>query len=105
MSQWLYGLISAEEPSRRPDFAQTSTLNWMRALAFEIKEEHEQGFDNQWRSVELALASSVALRRDVPQPAQIFEPLYAASSFTTSLISLASESDVGAWRCPGAIVE
>lgn len=104
MAEWLYKLISDADPQRRPDFAQQSALNWMHALAYEISAEHGEGFDAQRASLSNALAS-VKLRAGMPHPAQVFEPLYAATTYSTSLISLACQDAVGAWQCPGAIIE
>jgi hypothetical protein len=104
MSEWLLDIITAADSKRRPDFAQQSALNWMKALAHEISAEHGNGFDAQWEAVEKSFAA-VKKRSSVPHQAQVYEPLYAATTFAASLASLASQTAVEAWQCPGAIVE
>ena len=43
---WLYDLIKVEQPDWEPMMAMQSTVNWIRALAFEIEQEHSTESDS-----------------------------------------------------------
>ena len=40
MDKWLYKEVLKEDNLRAPSFARQSTINWMKALRFEIINEH-----------------------------------------------------------------
>lgn len=103
MPEWLFDIIGQSEPSRRPDFARMSALNWMHALSSEIDAEHGRSVEEQWRACQANFESVVP--RDVQHLAAVFEPLFGAITYATSLASLAQQTSVAPWRCPGAIVE
>ena len=104
MSEWLFSIIQAEEPDRRPDFARTSALNWMQALSAEIDGEHGSSVEEQWSACQNRF-TAVEARAPIPHLAAVFEPLYASVTYATSLVSLARKPSVEPWRCAGAIVE
>ena len=85
MSQWLKGVIAAEDASWRPDYAMMSAFNWINALEYEIEQGHGQTVAAQKSSCMVAIGPHVATTSVTGREADVFEPMFHALCFALFL--------------------
>lgn len=106
MTYWLYREILAEDPDREPRLALLSTINWARALAFEITEEHGESAQQQYDScLGLFRRNTQGRGSDLGERA-VFEPLFSTLTSSLSVVSNAIDRGPGTrpWAIPGIVV-
>lgn len=103
MPQWLFEQMSTENPSWNPILARLQTINWPRALAFEIVEEHGSNIQEQFNSC-LSVFNPLNPRRSSVQNKAIFGPLFHSLTFAVSLASFVNRSSCGPWIMATAII-
>jgi len=107
MEYWLYQQIVSENSDRKPRLALQSTLNWARALSFEITQEHGETPIEQYESCMKVYCSNTQGNGATLGNSAIFEPLFSALNNTLTIITLAHEPskiDSRPWVLPGLIV-
>lgn len=68
MPSWIYRDVLGFEEDQRPAFSLQSTLNWARALAFEIRATHGATFADWAASFRTSLAPTRAAARGADGP-------------------------------------
>ncbi len=107
MEYWLYNQIVSEESDREPRLALLSTINWAKALAFEIEQEHGATPQEQYQSCLQFHRSTTQGNGTTLGNAAVFEPLFSSLNNTLTLVTLSHESsklDARPWIIPGLIV-
>lgn len=104
MHNWLYTEVIKEDDLRVPTFARQSTINWMKALRFEIINEHGSLAVNQFESCLRHFKAAYPKKLIPLNKSYIFESLYSALTGTLSLQTTAKNSSKESWMLPGAIV-
>lgn len=103
MSNWLYQEVLTEDDHRAPKFSQVATTNWMRALSFEIIQEHGEKPVDQYNSCLKHFKSSYQKLSPLENLA-IFEPMFACLTYAQTLTSHSHVYIEEAWIAPSAIV-
>ncbi|WP_144440325.1 hypothetical protein [Limnochorda pilosa] len=99
---WLYQAIRTQDRDWRPDFAYQATMNWAKALRFEIEQEHGSTPREQLAACR-AHVSATRRRRDF-NVVQVFAPLLQSLNFVIALISLEIRTLTMPWIGPTAVV-
>ena len=71
-----------------PAFARQSTINWLKALRFEIDAEHGAEPDEQFNSCLSHFKSRYAKRLTPLSTASVFEPLFSCLTYAQTLKTL-----------------
>lgn len=100
---WLYQNVIKEDDERQPIFAQQSTVNWMRALRYEIDGEHGESAEDQFAACRVFLRNDPKTRNSLPL-ADVFEPLFRGVTNTMALIRLCLAEVAVPWIRATAIV-
>lgn len=101
---WLHDLAKQEKPGWEPMMAMQSSVNWMRALGFEITQEHGNTCLEQINSCQTHFSGNVQRRRPETQPAHVWGPIFHSLIFCLSLGSLCERGATGPWMLPSAII-
>ncbi len=105
MPHWLYEQIRAADLERSPQFALQSTLNWMKALSFEIVGEHGPTPQNQFDSCRQFFIQRFQPSRVQRDLGDVFEALFQSLTHAMALATLvAGATGAQPWLYPGAIV-
>lgn len=102
--QWLYEEIKKNNMEWQPIWAMNSTMNWIKAIAFEITEEHGA-------SVELQLQSCNTIFKDIvpcknkPSLDIIFGPLFHSLTFVESIQTVSCMNGARPWMFSSEIVK
>lgn len=104
MSYWLYENVIQVDDARAPQWALQSTLNWMKALNYEINREHGESPDSQLDSCRKVFASRCRSKGVTLPMAEIFEPLFHSLTFCTSLITINRSTSKQPWIYPSAVI-
>ncbi len=104
MDNWLYSEVLKENDLRVPKFARQGTINWMKALRFEILNKHGNSSKEQFKSCSQHFKSAYQKKLVPLNNSSIFESLY--SSLTNSLALQTSAKNTGSesWMLPSSIV-
>lgn len=103
MTNWLYQEVLTEDNPRAPIFSQVATTNWMRALSFEIIQEHGEKPIDQYNSCLKHFKSSYQKLSPLANLA-IFEPMFACLTYAQTLTSHSRVYAEECWVAPSAIV-
>jgi hypothetical protein len=103
MAKWLYDALMAVE-TRSPRFALQSSLNWMRALAFEIEAEHGTAALDQAESCRAHFRSAVLPASTAPPVVPVFGPLFSSLTFAGTATAAAETLSSRAFVQPTAVV-
>lgn len=101
---WLHDLAKQEKPNWEPMMAMQSSVNWMRALSFEITQEHGTTAAEQLSSCQTHFGEAVQRRRLETQPANVWGPLFHSFTFCMALSSLCEKATTSPWMLPSGIV-
>lgn len=104
MTQWLYEEVLVVDPSRQPDFALQSSLNWIASLWAEIAAEHGSTPSEHLGSCRDVFKHSIKPTRARDELARVFEPLFAAISGAMALQSIDGASLNHPWCRPSSTV-
>ena len=104
MAYWLYENVIVENDERAPQFALFSTTNWMKALSFEINNEHGNNSLEQFESCRKIFNENVVTKGAQLPLAAIYEPLFHSLLFCTTLISMNRSLGANIWTYPSAII-
>ncbi|EKN3980809.1 hypothetical protein RSJ44_003000 [Yersinia enterocolitica] len=104
MDNWLYTEVIKEDDLRAPIFAWQSTINWMRALRFEIINEHGYSTQEQFESCVSHFKAKYPKKLSPLNNSFIFESLYKSLTGSLALQTSAKNSTEESWMLPGAIV-
>ena len=107
MDYWLYRLLLSANDDRSPREALQSTINWMRAFAFEVEQEHGTTPKAQYDSCLKIFKGNTQGKGSNIENGVVFEYLYLSLLNSLTVISLSSESDLPPkkpWLIPGMIV-
>jgi len=104
MDNWLYSEVLKEDDLRVPTFARQSTINWMKALSFEIVNEHGSSTTEQFESC-LRYFKAVYPKRLSPlNNSLIFESLYSSLTNSLAIQTSAKNTSSESWMLPSSIV-
>lgn len=104
MDNWLYAEVLKEDDLRVPTFARQSTINWMKALRFEIINEHGNSTKDQFYSC-LKHFKVAYPKKLVPlKNSYIFESLYSSLTSSLALQTSANYASKQSWLLPSSIV-
>ncbi len=92
MDNWLYTEVIKENDIRAPVFAWQSTINWMKALRFEIINEHGCSTKEQFESCVRHFKSAYPKKLSPSNNSYIFESLYKSLTGSLSLQTCAKNS-------------
>jgi len=101
---WVYSNVLQEPEDKKPAFALQSTLNWVRALAFEILQEHGPDYASWVASFRTKLSPTLHAPATPFPLSQSVEPLISSIAFSLSLRSLEVASQTSPWLRPSAVV-
>jgi len=104
MGNWLYSEVLKENDLRVPTFARQSTINWMKALRFEIVNEHGNSSKEQFISCLQHFKSAYPKRLAPLNNSSIFESLYSSLTNSLSLQTSAKNTGSESWMLPSSIV-
>lgn len=104
MGYWLFDHVTKEDDERAPQWALQSTLNWMKALSFEINREYGVEPTVQFNTCRNALATKGNAKASALPLAQIFEPLFHSLTFCSTLISMSRSGNIPPWVYPSAVI-
>lgn len=104
MSYWLYEHVVQDNDSRAPHWALQSTLNWIKALNYEIAAEHGQSTIDQYVSCQKIFRQNCKSKGVNLSIAKVFEPLFHSLTFCNSLISINRTCHNLPWVFPSAVV-
>lgn len=104
MGNWLYSEILKEDDLRAPMFARQSTINWMKAMRFEILREHGQSNKEQFESCLAHFKAAYAKKLTPININLIFESLYSALTYSLSLQTSSKNINKESWVLPSSIV-
>lgn len=104
MDNWLYTEVIKEGDLRIPTFARQSTINWMKALRFEIINEHGSSANKQFESCVKHFKCAYPKRLIPLNNSYIFESLYSSLTGCLALQTSAKNADKESWMLPSAIV-
>ncbi len=104
MDNWLYSEVLKEDNLRVPAFARQSTINWMRALRFEIVNEHGDSTTEQFESCLRHFKSVYPKKLSPLENKYIFEALYSALNNSLALQTSAQSTNKESWMLPSSIV-
>jgi hypothetical protein len=104
MDNWLYSEVFKQDDLRVPTFARQSTINWMKALRFEVVNEHGASTKEQFKSCLQHYKASYPKRLTTLNNSIIFESLYSSLTNSLSLQTSAKNSSSESWMLPGSIV-
>ncbi len=104
MSNWLYTEVLKQDDLRVPTFARQSTLNWMRALRFEIEREHGASNNEQFKSCLRHFKNAYSKPLHPLDKGCIFESLYSSLTYSLALQSLEEKTSIESWVLPSGIV-
>jgi hypothetical protein len=92
MPQWLLDQVLQVDSDRAPLFALRSTVNFIKALTFEIKAEYGENPLEQFNTSRTASASNFLRRNRTVPYAVIFEPLFYSLTYAMSLVALSAQA-------------
>ncbi|MFB2846122.1 hypothetical protein ACE1BG_07525 [Aeromonas veronii] len=104
MDNWLYSEVIKEDDLRVPTFARQSTINWMKALRFEIINEHGKSAGEHFESCLVHFKSTYPKKLAPLNNRCIFESLYSSLTGCLALQTSAKNADKESWVLPTAIV-
>lgn len=104
MDNWLYTEVLKEDDLRVPTFARQSTINWMKALRFEIINEHGSSTKEQFKSCLRQFKAAYPKKLAPLNNSYIFESLYSSLTGSLALQTSAKNSSKESWMLPSAIV-
>lgn len=100
---WLYDQVLIERPEWQPTFALSSSLNWIKALSYEINQEHGALIERQFNSC-MNLCAQIRNRGGNIPLAPIYGTLYHAITFSISLNELYHSNTYGPVMLPSAVI-
>ncbi len=101
---WLDGIIKQTNPKWDPERAMQSSINWMRALRYEIAQEHGYTSKEQFCSCQQHFADKVEKKHIKTQLANIWGPLFHSLTFCLSIGSLFEKDATSPWMLPSGII-
>lgn len=104
MDNWLYTEVIKEDDLRVPTFARQSTINWMKALRFEIINEHGSSTKEQFESCVRHFKNAYPKKLAPLNNRYIFESLYSSLTGCLALQTVAKNASKESWMLPTAIV-
>lgn len=104
MPSWIYHDVLGFEEDQRPAFALQSTLNWARALAFEIRATHGATFADWAASFRTSLAPTVRPPATPMALSGSIEPLVSSIVAALSLGTVEQLGRTSPWIRPSAVV-
>lgn len=104
MDNWLYTEVIKEDDLRAPLFSCQSTINWMKALRFEIQSEHGTSTKQQFESCVKHFKSAYPKRLSPLNSNCVFETLYQSLTGSLALQTSAKNASKESWMLPSAIV-
>ncbi|MFQ5875527.1 MAG: hypothetical protein ACE5JL_17260, partial [Dehalococcoidia bacterium] len=106
MTEYLNDLIRQRKRGWAPAYAMQSTLNWAKALSFEISQEHSPIGTEQLESLQILFSDAVSPRNlSNVHLGDVFEPLFQALTLSVSLTSFESRDVTQPWTYPMAVVD
>lgn len=104
MPSWIYRDVLGLDEDQRPAFALQSTLNWARALTYEIRAAHGATSADWVASFRATLAPTVRPPATPMALSESIEPLIASITSALSLGSVEQLGRTSPWIRPGAVV-
>lgn len=104
MPPWIYDTVLNLQADKGPAFAQQSTFNWMRALVYEIEQEHGTCHASQFASFRKQLPRPFVAKGTALNLAESVEPLVGAVALACTIRSLAPSGGPSPWLRPAAVV-
>lgn len=104
MPSWVYATVLQLPEDKKPAFALQSTLNWARALAFEILQEHGPDYPSWVSSFRKKLSPTLCAPKTPVPLGESVVPLISSITFSLSLRALETASITSPWLRPGAVV-
>ncbi|MCU7810938.1 MAG: hypothetical protein KZQ77_06840 [Candidatus Thiodiazotropha sp. (ex Notomyrtea botanica)] len=104
MDNWLYSEVLKEDDLRVPTFARQSTVNWMKALRFEIVNEHGSSAKEQFESCLRHFKATYPKKLSPLNNSLVFESLYSSLTNSLALQTSAKNSSKESWMLPSSIV-
>lgn len=104
MDNWLYSEVLKQDDLRVPTFARQSTINWMKALRFEIVNEHGVSAKEQFESCHRHFKAKYSKRLTTLNNGIVFESLYSSLTNSLALQTSANNASSESWMLPSSIV-
>ena len=104
VDNWLYNEVLNEDDLQKPIFARQSTINWMKALRFEIINEHGNSSKEQFESILNHFKTVYDKRLSPINKSLIFESLYSSFTYSLALQTSAKNTSGESWMLPSSIV-
>lgn len=104
MDNWLYSEVLKQDDLRVPTFARQSTINWMKALRFEIVNEHGVSAKEQFESCHRHFKATYPKRLTTLNNGIVFESLYSSLTNSLALQTSANNASSESWMLPSSIV-
>ena len=104
MNSWLYRTVLEENNLNKPIFARQSTLNWMRALQYEIEKEHGVDYKSQFNSCLAYFRSHISRKLEPVSKKLVFKPLFISLTYYLSIESIKNKLKQCVWLQPSTIV-
>jgi hypothetical protein len=104
MDNWLYSEVLKQDDLRAPAFARQSTINWMKALRFEIMNEHGVSTKEQFGSCLRHFKKVYPKKLTTLNNSFIFESMYSSLTSSLALQTSAKNATSESWMLPSSIV-
>lgn len=105
MNYWLYTEVLKVDDVRSPQFARSSTLNWMNALTFELIEQLGSRPIDQFNNLVEHFNSILNRPYTSLSTPDVFEPLYSCLTYALTLNTRSKIQTNETWTLPSSIVE
>jgi len=104
MDNWLYTEVFKQDDLRVPAFARQSTINWMKALRFEIVNEHGDSTKEQFESCLRHFKAAYPKKLTPLNNSLVFESMYSSLTNSLAIQTSAKNSSSESWMLPSSIV-
>jgi hypothetical protein len=104
MFHWIFDSIQEVDQDRSPAFSSQATINWIRALRFEIEAAHGENSSLQAASCRTFYNTNIQLIPTNPPIGKIVEPLFFSILNCMSLQRMSTNFNDLPWVLPTAIV-
>ncbi|HYE09740.1 MAG TPA: hypothetical protein VEF53_06135 [Patescibacteria group bacterium] len=104
MNYWIYDQIKVGNPDIEPMFALQSSINWIKALSYEIKVEHGNTISDQMDACRTVFSTNSRARQGGIPLGPIFSPLFHSLIFSMSLVSMYEKGASNPWMFSSAVV-
>lgn len=101
---WLYEQIFGNPDERKPHYAEQSSLNWMRALRFEVERQHGAGVSQQFSAIRKAIRVETKMKGESLTQGRVLEPLFGGITNSMALVRLSRVATDVPWVRPSAAV-